>query len=309
VALDVYYNEFEAYPAQWLRNLCAAGELPDGDIDERDIKDLKANDVENYRQAHFFAGIGGWPYALQLAGFPDDVICWTGSCPCQPFSTAGAGLGTADERHLWPTWYELIKDCLPTIIFGEQVAPKAGRDWLAVVRSDLETLGYGVGAADISAAGIGSPQIRQRLWWVAYADSTRPYRPEKVAPVSCSNGEDGRIHTRDSDRFGPGPDGETDHVRLGDANSAGSLKGHQPASIDRHGRTSISNGNGTRTNFWESYESIQCADGKARPIEPGTFPLAYGVQNRVGKISAYGNAIVPEVAAQFVRSFLDVTGL
>jgi DNA (cytosine-5)-methyltransferase 1 len=56
------------------------------------------------------------------------------------------------------------------------------------------------------------------------------------------------------------------------------------------------------TNFWTAIDWIPCRDGKSRPVEPGTFPLAHGIPGRVGRLRAYGNAIVPQVAATFVRA-------
>ena len=87
--MKVYYNDNELFVVQWLRNLIAAGHLPAGDVDERPIQEVQADDLKGYTQCHFFAGIGGWALALQLAGWDGSV--WTGSCPCQPFSTAGKG--------------------------------------------------------------------------------------------------------------------------------------------------------------------------------------------------------------------------
>jgi DNA (cytosine-5)-methyltransferase 1 len=165
--MSAYYNEIDKHAAQWLRNLIAEGLIAPGDVDERSIEDVLPSELAGYTQCHFFAGIGGWSYALRLAGWPDDRPVWTGSCPCQPFSAAGKGKGADDERHLWPAFRWLIDQCRPATVFGEQVASRLGRDWLAGVRADLEALGYGVGAADISAAGVGAPHIRQRLWWVA----------------------------------------------------------------------------------------------------------------------------------------------
>jgi DNA (cytosine-5)-methyltransferase 1 len=86
-----YYNEFDPYAAQWLRNLIEAGHIPQGEVDSRSIKDVKASDLSGFVQCHFFAGLGGWSRALRLAGWPKDRPVWTGSCPCQPFSAAGAG--------------------------------------------------------------------------------------------------------------------------------------------------------------------------------------------------------------------------
>jgi DNA (cytosine-5)-methyltransferase 1 len=165
-----YYNENDHKAAAWLRELIRQGLIADGDVDERSIADVQPTDLVGYTQCHFFAGIGGWSYALRLAGWPDDRQVWTGSCPCQPFSCAGKGEGTADHRHLWPEFARLIGECKPAICFGEQVASKAGREWLAGVRTDLEAMAYRVGAADLCAAGVGAPHIRQRLYWVADAN-------------------------------------------------------------------------------------------------------------------------------------------
>ena len=162
-----YYNEFDPKAAAWLRELIKGGHIANGVVDERSITDVQPDELREYTQCHFFAGIGGWSYALRLAGWPDDRAVWTGSCPCQPFSCAGKQLGTADKRHLWPDFRRLIAQCRPANVFGEQVASAAGREWLAGVRDDLEAMAYAVGASDLCAAGAGAPHIRQRLFWVA----------------------------------------------------------------------------------------------------------------------------------------------
>ncbi|NCA18051.1 MAG: DNA cytosine methyltransferase, partial [Betaproteobacteria bacterium] len=91
-----YYNEFDPKAAAWLRELIKRKLIPHGDVDTRSITEIKPHEIRHYTQHHFFAGIGGWSLALQLAGWPEDRPVWTGSCPCQPFSTAGKGLGAAD---------------------------------------------------------------------------------------------------------------------------------------------------------------------------------------------------------------------
>lgn len=169
--MSAYYNEIDPYAAQWLRNLIDAGHIAPGVVDNRDIKDIKPDELREYTQCHFFAGIGVWSLALRLAGWPDDRPVWTGSCPCQPFSAAGRRGGDADERHLWPHWFHLIEQCRPANIFGEQVSSKDGLDWLDTVLADLEGANYAAGAVDLCAAGVGAPHIRQRLWIVADARS------------------------------------------------------------------------------------------------------------------------------------------
>src|SRR5262245_11153039 len=117
VTRGAYYNEIDPYAAQWLRNLITAGHIAPGDVDERDIRLVRADDLRGYTQCHFFAGIGVWSYALRLAEWPDEEPVWTGICPCQPFSQAGGRGGFEDERHLWPDWKRLISESRPHHVF------------------------------------------------------------------------------------------------------------------------------------------------------------------------------------------------
>jgi hypothetical protein len=66
-----FYNDNDAYAAQWTRNLIAAGEIAAGVVDERSIRDLRPSDVASYRQCHFFSGLGVWSRALRDAGWPE----------------------------------------------------------------------------------------------------------------------------------------------------------------------------------------------------------------------------------------------
>ena len=162
-----YYNDNDPFVCEWVRNLIRAGLIMEGEVDNRSITEVQPDDVRGFERVHFFCGIAGWDLALRWAGWEGPV--WTGSCPCQPLSSAGQRKGHADERHLWPAFQHLISECRPGTCFGEQVASKDGREWFAAVRADLESMGYACGAADLSAAGIGAPHIRQRLYWVANA--------------------------------------------------------------------------------------------------------------------------------------------
>lgn len=160
-----YYNEFDHSAAEWLRELIADGSIPPGDVDERSITDVTATDLLGYTQCHFFAGIGGWSLALRLAGWPDNRPVWTGSCPCQCFSTAGKQRGFGDERYLWPVFADLIRQCRPECVFGEQVENAIRHGWLDRVYADMEREGYAVGAHVLGAHSVGAPHRRYRLYW------------------------------------------------------------------------------------------------------------------------------------------------
>jgi DNA (cytosine-5)-methyltransferase 1 len=338
--MTAYYNEIDPYAAQWLRNLIAAGHIAQGEVDERSIEDIKPDDLMGYTQCHFFAGIGVWSHALRLAGWPDDRPVWTGSCPCQPFSSAGKGAGFADERHLWPAFFHLISQCRPPVVFGEQVASKDGLAWLDLVQADLEGAGYASGAADLCAAGIGAPHIRQRLYWVANAGcelqaehgsatgKRKQHLGAETRDFGCggSGGLDNNNNTglerHRADQTQSGWIGEAGSVAtagksggLADNTSVGREVALQHAgsvgSTDAKRQADVAGGGGASdrpapTNgHWRDADWLYCRDGKWRPVEPGTFPLAYGATARVGRLRAYGNAIVPQVAQTFIEVYLD----
>ena len=162
-----YYNEHDPKAAAWLRELIAMRLIPAGEVDERSIVDVRAAELHGFTQCHFFAGIGGWSHALRLADWPDDREVWTGSCPCQCYSHAGQGKGVSDHRDLWPVFAALIRECRPSVVFGEQVEAAIGYGWLDRLRTDLEAEGYAVGGAVLGAHSVGAPHRRQRLYWVA----------------------------------------------------------------------------------------------------------------------------------------------
>ena len=445
-----YYNDNDPFCCAWLRNLIEAGLIPKGYVDDRSITEIKPADLDGFTQCHFFCGIGGWPYALHLAGWGAARPVWTGSCPCQPLSVAGLGKGHEDERHLWPEFARLICECRPPAVFGEQVASADGRRWLAGVRLDLEAMGYAVGAADLCAAGVGAPHIRQRLFWVAQSASgrrgtrgteskgqQRQSEPDKASPPvwaghTKSNGYKWWVKTGSHEQewdYGTsqrgtgirfelerrGPRGRVGHtskprpqghsapgprqgrdvgrageaVRLADLQQQG-LEGHtgnvrrrdKPGRIEAVATGSVAEGcphgrladtepqhdragesrargwaelaNGGPINFWSNSIFIPCADGKLRrvpgrveyakgrpqlsagksgaaggqdaredigrgcdngidengihlEIEPALFPLADGIPNRVGILRGAGNAIVPQVAAEFIRAFMEAS--
>jgi DNA (cytosine-5)-methyltransferase 1 len=169
--LRTTYSENNPFAVEWLNSLICHNKIPIGYVDNRSISELSKIDLAGVKVFHAFAGIGGWPLALRMAGWPEDRPVWTGSCPCQPYSKGGSKKGDEDHRNLWPEFRRLISQWNPPTIFGEQVANSDGRQWLARVRTDLEAMGYAVGCADLCAASVGSPHIRQRLYWVGHSRS------------------------------------------------------------------------------------------------------------------------------------------
>lgn len=461
----IVYNEIEPFCVKWLENLVEAGHIAPGQVEARSIRDLTYFDVKDLTQFHTFAGIGVWSYALRLAGWPDSVPVWSGSCPCQPWSGAGKKGKFDDDRHLWPDWSRLIRLGRPAILFGEQVASKDGLDWLDLVRTDLEDAGYAFGVADLPACGVGAPHKRSRFFFGAvdtYADTdserlkglgllVREWGSRKdlleigwgrealdradangfaggegspefggsdsgsdalawsgsggdllvgSGPDTAGLGLDGRWageagDGRDEARFesdrlrevGDGADATGEpyteslsgsdgaaHRALrrpedgsavardgvpvdgGDASCSGAgwnagtdvgaqaqglgeriavgsvsdralfagaiVDGHHtfgtgpqgltgdvrvwrgPGWLDPITARSVAQAGATR-GFWGDCDWYYCRDGWYRPIGPGLFPLAHGASQRVGRLRAYGNAISPQAALVFIRSFIE----
>lgn len=300
--MSTYYNEIDRHAAQWLRNLAGAGHIAAGIVDEHSIADVRPDDVRSFRQCHWFAGIGGWSYALALAGWPAGREVWTGSCPCQPFSSAGKQGGESDARHLWPAWFRLIRECRPDCIFGEQVEGSVGFGWLDRVFADLEVEGYACGAAVLGAHSVGAPHIRQRLFWVADAGGNRQSTLINVVAQSLARQTSGGLAY--SGAVGGVGDAALDGRRQECAQFRGGSEGNRA-----QGSTERS-----RLDYWSGAEWLSCLDGKARRIEPGIQPLAHelpaavdglGPVSRIGALRGAGNAIVPPLAAEFIKAFME----
>ena len=326
--MRAYYNEHDRHAAAWLRNLIALGAISFGDVDERDIREVSPADLIGYDRCHFFAGIGVWDYALRLSRWPDDEPVWTGSCPCQPFSVAGKRKGLDDDRHLWPAWFSLARQCRPAVVFGEQVASPDGLRWFDAVHADLEALGYACGAVPFPAAGVGAPHIRDRLYFVADRAGGRCGEQRSALDArrerhADSDGSAGFMAYHNSERRDPLPGPRNAHAKrdaeprseLGCSASPrrqGGADGREPVPAQR---PAAERAGGHVAGFWADAEWIWCRDEKFRPVEPGTFPLVDGAafhlgsgspyegKSRPAMLRGYGNAIVAPAAATFIRAY------
>lgn len=293
-----YYNEFNPHAAAMLRQLITDGLIPPGDVDERSIEDVRAEELEKYIQCHFFTGIAGWPLALALARWPANRPVWTGSCPCQDYSSAGKQKGQDGERHLWPVWFKnLIRERKPATVFGEQVKNAIVFGWLDEVAHDFEKEKYAFAAAVLPGYFSGSPQQRDRIFFVANSeDEMRARESREISGTierpkinDCDKfGESGFMgHAINARLQGHAGDGEAGDGEAGDKSRWNDKKSHRPI---------------TSTGFWDDVESVVGFDGKIRPVKPGIRLLVNGFPQRVACQHGLGNAIIPQVAADFIRA-------
>lgn len=371
--MTAYYNEYDPKAAAWLRELIKAGLIAPGEVDERSVIDVKPSDIRGFTQCHFFAGIGGWSYALRLAGWADDRPCWTGSPPCQPFSNAGKQKAQADARHLWPVFFNLIRECRPANIFGEQVEAAIRTGWLDDLQDDLEAENYATGKIVLPACGFGGYHIRQRIWFVAerVADSINErsqgglYRGADSAGENinrhpgCGRSDCGLADTADNGhaaadglRETPESSEQTGAQNIGQ--SSGSCDNSGLANTESIGKCADESGrdSGKRqqlvgsesrgnsfydgtviatdapNSIWRNPDWLWCRDGKWRPAESSLFglfnglpdelvrscnispacnPLAKDQEARTMRLKGYGNAIVPPLAAEVIKAYMEAT--
>lgn len=318
-----YYNEIDPHAAATIREMMDAGIIAPGHVDERSITDVTPNDLRGYTQCHFFAGIAGWSIALQLARWQAGRRVWSMSCPCQPWSPAGKGLGAKDERHLWPAAFDLIRQCRPDVVFGEQVAGAVAKGWLDGIQADLEAEGYALGSAVLGAHSIGAPHIRPRIYWVAKpaglpssehggeprcqvgrpAQKTDPAnRGGHHVRLAIANGDG--LGTGSRDQRGPAQPGSEnrDHPQrcgglcgLGESVGEG-LEGYagdggggeKSRRVGQDPLGSVAANDNSLSAPWRDSIWLQCADGKLRRIPAQSIlqPVADG-------ISAGGGLVLP----------------
>lgn len=291
--MGVYYNENDADAVAWLRELISRGLVAQGDVDDRSIEDVRPDDLRGYAQCHFFSGIGTWSYALRLAGWPDDRPIWTGSCPCQPFSVSGNGLGFDDPRDLWPHFVPLVRARRPPVVMGELTAKKAGRAWLDRARSDLEDGHYASRGVVVPSCAVDAPNERERLYWCAIdvehaaVERRRKGRTEPVVG-SRGNAASGADAPRDM--------GDADAARLAQREGERGDPCTERAAAERADDPA---------GFWDDHEWIVCHDGRSRRTKPGIPLLAAGSAARIPMWRGLGNAINARLAAEAIRAFME----
>lgn len=166
--MSAYYNEIDPFCCRVLRARIADGSLPPGDVDERSIEDVSADDLRGYEQVQLFAGIGGFPLGLRIAGAPDGFPIWTGGFPCQDISVAGRGAGLSGSRSgLFWQLVRAVRVARPRWLLLENVAALLGRG-MGDVASALAAIGSDSEWDCIPASAVGAPHRRDRVWIVGY---------------------------------------------------------------------------------------------------------------------------------------------
>lgn len=203
----------------------------------------------------------------------------TGGFPCQPYSTAGQGKGTADDRHLWPEMRRVIGEVQPRWIVGENVSGLLswnGGLVLKQIQIDLENQGFTMfPPAVLPACGVNAPHRRDRVWIIAR--STKRFSNHEN---SSSNG----THKVQEKRFDE-PESTTNPDRIRQPRPRQPLESVHTKK-DRAGQASWSDDVGT----WPTEP----------PVRIGNDGLSIELVRCA--IHGAGNAIVPQVALEIYKA-------
>lgn len=249
-----------------------------------------------------------------------DVIC--GGYPCQPFSHAGKRLGKEDDRHLWPEIVRLMVELRPAWVIGENVAGHISMG-LDDALSDLEREGYTARTFVIPACAVGAHHRRDRCWTIANTDNVLHSRAldnrgNQIPPSRSEGVNKSKGQASNGQWIWIEPDASSKNV----ANASlmqrnGSAKHPEPSErqVPQLGKRSgpqplpDANGAGCKKQWWAKssqpkHETPQrCCWWEP---EPSVGRVAHGVPNRVDRLRALGNAVVPQIPEILGRAILEV---
>ncbi len=274
-----------------------------------------------------FAGVG-----LVTAGYP-----------CPAMSTAGKRLGQRDPRWLWPEVARVVSECRPAYVFLENVG---GHLQLAFddVWADLGAMGYEREAGLFSAAEVGAPHERERLFVLAHAERSGFHtadvpsgEPRSGGFVAWSGKELAHAERVRGERRGAGgemggspgePGGERrerqrggnaaydSRPQLADAGSEG-REGFRPSaaqqlSVPARNGAELAGGWGELGHFppaKNDFEAWTRVLARVPEAQPAVCELAERTPARMDRLRVLGNGVVPLVAAHAFRTLAGRLGV
>lgn len=211
-----------------------------------------------------------------------DVIC--GGFPCQDVSGAGKRVGLEGARSgLWYEFARIVAESNPRFVVVENVASGKGR-WLPQVRAQLCELGYGTRAIALSAADVGAPHLRRRVF--------------VVGEHRWSLGNGGTdVADRDSHGRGREP---APRLHAGGQHRDDASRCHRfpPRRGDTEGWRSWTASNGPEPGIRRGADGVSARlDGDPRPSN---------LASHAERLTALGNAVVPQCAEVVGRLLLEM---
>ena len=239
-----------------------------------------------------------------------DIV--SGGFPCQPFSVAGQRKGDADKRNLWPDTARIIGEVRPRYAFLENVPGLISSGYFETILCDLAEIGYDCEWDIVSAAFVGAPHIRRRLWILAYHSKQQAWRDDKgrlfdQSTRSCQTVAESRcvrqlqpqgIKQDERQRAGNGSQDVADTTTIRQSRGR----------TTRTGRNGLADGGSLENTTGKRLEEqklqqesvINTATGWWQ-VEPDVGRVAHGIPRRVDRLKMLGNAWVPQVVRRILQ--------
>jgi DNA (cytosine-5)-methyltransferase 1 len=289
---------------------------------------LGENKRKNMTHGSLFSGIGGFDLAAEWMGWENKFHCeWnefgqkvlkyansidilTGGFPCQPFSVAGERQGVDDPRHLFPQMLRAVREIKPRWIVAENVYGITSDKFKTVfeeIYTSLEAEGYKIQTFIIPASAVGAPHQRNRVWFVANADS-----------YADSNGLDNEGNRSEAKRGCKGATGkiwqenkrECFRNQLRNNGNERTTPNPRSARQQECNSATISERQGFNPGFpfkeWNEWPTVPpvCNGNDGLPSGLDTEAIQY-IDWRNESIKAGGNAIVPQVAYSLFKAIQE----
>lgn len=278
---------------------------------------------------------------------PVDLVC--GGFPCQPHSQAGKRKGSADERDLWPEFERAIRSLRPRYVLAENVPGLFTSDdghFFGTVLGALAALGYDAEWTCLSAADVGAPHERERVWIVAYPDRRtlgglhdRRKNRDRAGLVAGAGEEvddaDGRGWRARAEQSAQRIDGGRQGL---DHSDDGRQRGHDRRHNTQGRRSLLTEGRaamgdaqgagpqgrrlasreGAPRSPWADAVPVRGADRITRLVpadvarhglESPLCPVAPRLPGRVARLRATGNTVVPEAVYEVFQAIDRFDGL
>jgi DNA (cytosine-5)-methyltransferase 1 len=207
-------------------------------------------------------------YAERYQGLVDVI---SAGFPCQPFSSAGKMAGGDDPRNQWPATLRCAQIIQPEWLFLENVAALARNPYFGNILRDLAEGGYDATWRVLSAAELGAPHKRDRVWIVAHTNSQQ-LQGGQVRPEREKSGQ--RSSVREGSETNPNANSSNVQTNADEQEIADSPQIEQHPHRLRH------------PTYWQA----------GSPVEPSIRRVADGLATWVDQIRAIGNGQVPSVA-------------
>jgi DNA (cytosine-5)-methyltransferase 1 len=279
------------------------------------IQTIAFCEIEKYAQRVLRKNFPGVRILEDVRSFPATEFRkpWllTGGYPCQPFSQAGKRRGTEDDRHLWPEMFRIIRSSKPVWVLCENVAGHITMG-LDEVISDLEGEEYSVQSFVIPAQAVDARHRRDRVWIIANSEIKRDCRKNEYEECFKQDREEWfqRQPRRDSSLKVVS---DTDDPRFKERRRSESVQSEHHSLECSCEDLADSNRSGQEPsrNDWgmggigQSIENSRNNDFERWLPEPDVGRVAHGIPNRVDRLKGLGNAIVPQVAYQIIRTMIE----